>query len=164
MKWASIAENLPGRIGEQVRDRYVNYLDPNLKRTPWTAEENNILLVEQRRVGNRWAEIAKHLPGRSENSVKNRWHNAKMTQRRQMRSQAVARKNESHGIRASGHDPTKKMVKGPMIEEYPRVAIAINLLSADPPTPTWDGHVWIKTNGDPNPDSDPTSNSLLVEV
>ena len=50
LKWAAIAEHLPGRIGEQVRDRYVNFLDPSLRRLPWTLEEDRILYQEQRRV------------------------------------------------------------------------------------------------------------------
>lgn len=91
MKWSGIAERLPGRIGEHIRERYVNFLDPSLKRAPWTQQEDDILCQQQRRLGNKWTEISKYLPGRSENSVKNRWHNAKMTQRRRMRKQAAER-------------------------------------------------------------------------
>lgn len=103
LKWYEIAERLPGRIGEHVRERYVNYLDPCLKRSPWTAEEDQILFREQRRVGNKWTEISRFIPGRSENSVKNRWHNAKMTQRRRMRRQAAERSRMEHGQRARQH-------------------------------------------------------------
>ena len=40
VRWSSIAKDLPGRIGKQVRDRYINYLDPKLKKEPFTPEED----------------------------------------------------------------------------------------------------------------------------
>jgi hypothetical protein len=75
LRWSSIANHLPGRRGEQIRFRYVNKLDRNLKKAPWTLGEEKILFQEQRLIGNKWAQIANLLPGRSENTVKNRWYN-----------------------------------------------------------------------------------------
>lgn len=74
VKWSEIAQRLHGRIGKQCRERYLNYLDASIKRTEWTEEEDRILFEIQRVIGNRWCEIAKVLPGRSENNVKNRYN------------------------------------------------------------------------------------------
>jgi Myb-like DNA-binding domain len=36
-KWAKIAAHLPGRLGKQCRERFVNHLDPQLKKGDWTG-------------------------------------------------------------------------------------------------------------------------------
>lgn len=68
---------IPGRIGEQVKERWINELDPYVKRGVWSDEEMRILISAQKELGNRWSDIATRIPGRSENSVKNRWYNQK---------------------------------------------------------------------------------------
>jgi hypothetical protein len=88
-QWAVIANRLPGRRGEAVRDRYVNVLDPSLIKTPWTDREDEILFHNQSLIGNKWSEIGKLLPGRSENSIKNRFHNRKTTERRMKKQIAM---------------------------------------------------------------------------
>lgn len=73
-RWALIASHIPGRAGKQCRERWLNHLDTNVRKGEWTNEEDELLLETQRRVGNKWSEIARLLPGRAENAVKNRFN------------------------------------------------------------------------------------------
>jgi len=72
VKWSEIADKIPGRIGKQCRERWYNHLDPVLKKGGWMEEEDELLVTAQGKWGNAWTKIAKELPGRSENAVKNR--------------------------------------------------------------------------------------------
>ncbi|CAD8172393.1 unnamed protein product [Paramecium octaurelia] len=73
-QWIKISERLPGRTSKQVRDRYVNQIDPSITHEEWSKEEDRIILEEYNKGGARWAVIAKMLKNRSENQVKNRFY------------------------------------------------------------------------------------------
>lgn len=76
VKWSEIALHLNGRIGKQCRERWNNHVNPEIRKGKWSIKEDALLFEAQLVFGNRWTEIAKLLPGRTENNVKNRFHSA----------------------------------------------------------------------------------------
>ena len=65
---------IKNKSSKQCRERWVNSLSPNINKGVWSEKEENILFSTQLKIGNKWSELAKLLPGRSENDIKNHFY------------------------------------------------------------------------------------------
>lgn len=72
--WKLLSELLGSKTGKQIRERFINKLDPKIKNEDWTDEEDRKIIELYTRIGRKWSTISKHLPGRPENKIKNRFY------------------------------------------------------------------------------------------
>jgi hypothetical protein len=82
--WIKVASLIGTRNARQCRERYKNYLNPDLRRDGWTAQEDELLEAKHRDYGAKWNKIARFFVNRSDISLRNRWmmlarHHAKET-------------------------------------------------------------------------------------
>ncbi|KAF4359389.1 hypothetical protein F8388_009800 [Cannabis sativa] len=96
--WSSVPK-LAGlqRCGKSCRLRWINYLRPDLKRGPFSQQEENLIIELHAVLGNRWSQIAAQLPGRTDNEIKNLWNSC------------IKKKLRQKGIDPNTHKPLSEV-------------------------------------------------------
>jgi len=74
--WSKISKILGTRNGKQIRDRFINVLDPEIKKGKFNEEEDVKLVLLFKQYGPKWATIAKYYPNRTADMIKNRFHSS----------------------------------------------------------------------------------------
>lgn len=113
--WSLIASELikrysiKHRSGKQCRERWHNHLDSSIDKNPWTQEEDDLIFELHKQHGKSWSKIAENIPGRTDNSVKNRFYS---TLRRNLRKY---NKSRPHSQRLIGS--VRTILRNPDIPE-----------------------------------------------
>ena len=73
-EWDRISEMMEGRNARQVKDRWYNYLSPDLVKTPMSYAEDQYLIHYVNLIGRKWKMIANFFPGRTDIQLKSRFN------------------------------------------------------------------------------------------
>ncbi|XP_015963117.1 transcription factor MYB41-like [Arachis duranensis] len=137
--WRSLSKRAGlNRCGKSCRLRWANYLRPDIKRGKFTPDEERIIVNLHSLLGNKWSKIASHLPGRTDNEIKNFWNTH------------IRKKLLQMGIDPDTHKPRTDF--NHLINLTHLLAAAMSSNSGNPMmnmnTPTWGRNPNIALQGD----------------
>lgn len=76
LKWTDCSKYIPNRCGKQCRERWVNILNPEIRKGDWSEGEQSAMFERLKEVTTSWSLMASVLPGRTENAIKNYFYSS----------------------------------------------------------------------------------------
>ncbi|XP_019455773.1 PREDICTED: protein ODORANT1-like isoform X2 [Lupinus angustifolius] len=114
------------RCGKSCRLRWINYLRPDLKRGLLSEYEEKMVIDLHAKIGNRWSKIASHLPGRTDNEIKNHWNTHIKKKLKKMGIDPITHKPLSNNANHQTQDQTKQQLNQPLEEEQENQQVSVD--------------------------------------
>ena len=116
--WAKVAAKMKGRNVRQCRERWRNYLSPDLDKSTWKEEEDNLLIEKYKELGPRWKTISSLFPNRTDIAVKNRLHRIVRGIEKKNKKALKAKSGNTEARTVTEDKPIKEVEeKDPIIEK-----------------------------------------------
>lgn len=93
--WEDIASLMKNRNIRQCKERWLNYLSPNVKNCPWTQEEDDLLEKLYLQYGPKWVKISQMIEGRTDINIKNRFLLIQRHKKRKAKKQKELKCNQN---------------------------------------------------------------------
>ncbi|EAX86377.1 Myb-like DNA-binding domain containing protein [Trichomonas vaginalis G3] len=128
---SKVSEKFSTRSSKQCRDRYNNYVNPkiNASNNIWTPDDDFTLARLYFTYGSKWTTIAKSMPGKSENMVKNRW-NSSLSKRTHLVGNIILIDDHKGPGRTPKNQPFQNQRQCYSVPLYPQVTSASSVYSS----------------------------------
>ena len=104
--WIEVAAKMGGRNARQCKERWENYLNPYINNTPFSQEEDDLLIQKQKELGSKWVTISHFFDRRTDAAVKNRWQ---MLDRKEKKKKKLLEKEKNaKNTQAKGRERKKR--------------------------------------------------------